>query len=242
MKRALIVHGWLHSYEVYTRLIRDLRDLEYMPTVFTMHGLDDFDVVYPNERLIDYYSNQIKHMVNFEEYDLVIAHSMGAAIVLNAIERGMRDCKVIFIAPFVRGTLTQRLFMPVKLTTSVLSAIDRLPNKLKAYTIKFVSKPTIGKREYYQQIEKAIDKCNPRMAGRLLKELLWNNIPYVTTFRKIYMIECKKDKLMSTTQKLKLIEHLGDSLVKYDIIDTGHSPMLTNYDEFFNKIKEIISL
>lgn len=239
-KKVLIVHGWMHSHEVYTRLYRDLRDYGYKSDIFVMHGLDDRDLVYSCDRLIDYYSAGIRHKVDSGEYDAVIAHDMGAALVLNAIADGMKDCNILLVAPVVNASFGKRLLKP--LTHFIPMLLDRIEDADDSRLIKIFSYPTIGKYWYFAQIDKAVEKCNNKMAKIALKELMANNVPYTTTYNSIHLLDCTKDKIMTPTQKIKLVQRLGDSLVEYRQIETGHSPMLTDYEVFFDEVKHFLKI
>lgn len=240
-KNVLIVHGWLHSDEVFVRMRRDLKDLGCYVEMLTLHGIDTIDSVYTTGRLIEYYSSKVINKINSGEFDVIIAHGEGAAIVLNAIENGMANCTVVLIAPMGINNLFSKLSIPkVWLLPTKIRIIRKLPNKIKRLCIKIIGHKYTGSYAYFRQIEKALDKCDPAMVRMFLMELLKGDIPYVHTFRKIYLIECRFEKLVSLTNQVKYIERLGDSIVGYQMIDSWHSPMLTDHDELMHVLKRFL--
>lgn len=241
-KKVLIIHSLFSSKEAYQRLCRDLKDYGCKADLFTMYGLDNEDDVYPFNTLIEYYSSHVIHAVEKEHYDYIIAHGTGAVIALSAIAHGLRDIPIMLVAPVTGIPFRKRLMLPHMFIPWLFRLILKTSGRARIFLIKAVSRPVIGRFEYYRQIERFIEKSSGRMVNRMLSEVAKFKVPYTHTYRSICLVECTNDKIMKDSQTLKLVERLGDSLVRYSILESGHSPMLTNYEEFFNKVKILLDL
>ena len=246
--KILILHGWGHSAKEWLQLKSDL-ERQYNCTV-TIHTFPGFGHVYDNQENcgLQTYVQQLRLMFKAVDYDFIIAHSMGANVLLKALANNNYKTVPILINPAYGGIPKLQWIRPFRsLLEGELKACQKHPNSLSKGLIKLLSLFTINHLDKVnEQIIEDILCADPKVATNTLLQLVydeWGVFPHMYSNLNFHIIYGEYDRLFDK----KVIETLSYDLLNdrgtsyfHTMQSSGHTPFIEVYNHFFDTICKII--
>lgn len=235
--KILIIHGWMHSSKIYSRLKHDLeKNGKHDVFLYELAGFGNRPAKYKTN-IIRSYSNELEQFLLQNKTDLIIAHSLGGRVSLEATEN--ISVHRILLSPEYKGIKLLKFIMP--LTSIGVWILKLLKNKniITTFILKLFSLFTIN--SWSAITDDVIDsarQADQEVAIELIKEMC--NDRYITKESKLmtYLIIGEKDRIIS---KYKILD-LKNDLVKSKLIEIkriGHTAVLEDYDSLYANIKSI---
>lgn len=101
--RLLVVHGWMHSAARYKRLKKDLEGFGlYRVEFYEFPGFGHTPARY-KRRILERFVKDMRQYLREHSFDMILAHSMGANVVLKAWMKGERKEKLMLLSPVYGG-------------------------------------------------------------------------------------------------------------------------------------------
>ena len=238
-KHILILHGWMHSAARYERLKNELKG--YETTCYEFPGFGDSPPVF-KQRILDCYAKELACYLDSHETDLIIAHSMGGAVLLRALNRYFpkREYTVILINPAYGGVpklLPALLFLPA--VWAGMWLLRLLPSAVSSYIYRILSLATVNR---WPDIDQLIcldaKKGDPLTAAFLLAEMAVDSFRTGRVKSRVYMIVSGRDRILSGRSLKRLRHDLGGcKWIRYP--ETGHTPVLEAFERLAVDIRRI---
>ena len=242
--KILILHGWINSGRTYFDLAKKLENVQvYLPTLPGFGGVrykyDNYDFI------LDKYTEEILELIKTNDFDLVLGHSMGSAILLRLLEdiekSGVK--KVILTNPaymeleqFKYGASFS------KVNTFLFKLKDKLPTPMTRPVLKLLSLISTNRMDLIDDL--LLDdmyKADSTASARLMKELAFNKVRVKnhTDRVDVKVLYSEKDRIIS----LKNIEKLKRDMPYGEFKSfgkIGHMSVLENHEMFLEEIKKEI--
>lgn len=242
--KILILHGWINSGRTYFDLARKLENAQvYLPTLPGFGGVrykyDNYDFI------LDKYTEEISELIKNNDFDLVVGHSMGSAILLRLLED-------IEKSGVKKAILTNPAYMDLeqfkygahfaKINTFLFRLKDTLPTPMTRPVLKLLSLISTNRIELIDDLLlNDVYKADSTASARLMKELTFNKVKAKASLDKmgVKVLYSEKDRII----KLKNIEQLKRDMPYAEFKsfgNIGHMSVLENQDMFLEEIKEEI--
>ena len=231
----LTVHGWTHSNARYMGLAMSL--VKHNVINYNLSGFGGETPKY-RHNILDNYVTEIKGHLYNNNYDVIIAHSMGANIILKALDGKKFKGKIILIDPVYSGIGLLKLCTPFMYSMYLLNI---LPKFITKPILKLVSLFTINEFKYMDNLLfKDIYRADVHTTISTFRDMTKDTFRVINWVNenRVYLIRGKKDRVIpkKTTNLLKRDLGIDD----FYLFDCGHSPMLESEDEFLSVIKFIV--
>lgn len=240
-KNILILHGWMHSAARYLPLKNALE--EHETVCYEFPGFGDSSPVF-KRRILDCYAKELALYLKTHKTDLIIAHSMGGAVLLRALKRYLPDrCyTVILLNPVYGGVpklLPAVLFLPA--VWAGLWGLRLLPFTVSRFICRIFSLVTIN---HWKDIDDLISidarKADPYTASFLLAELALDHFRMERTKSRFWLITGKKDRILSRRSLKRLRYDLGGCRwIEYP--QSGHTPIVEAFDRLSDDVRRILA-
>lgn len=243
-KRILIVHGWMHSADLYKKLKRDLeRKGTYKVKLYEIPGFGNTPAE-KRVRLIKFYTKKMEKELIRGSYDYVIGHSMGGTILLRAMVGKKLDTKLILLSPEYGGiTILKPLMLFLPIVTLMLYVIKNVYCITTIFLVKCMALFTINHWEKIDaQIVTDTRKAVPLVAAHAMMELAWDNWQLKKDewkSGKVELILGEKDRIIKRKKMKRLCSDIGNCHV-YVIRGIGHTAVLEAYDRLFKILVKIL--
>lgn len=243
-KKILIVHGWMHSADLYKKLKADLeKNSSYEVNLYEFPGFGNT----PAEKkckLLDYYTKKMKKELAEGGYDYAIGHSMGANILLKAMAGTRTDTKLILLSPEYGGiTLLKPLVIFMPITPLVLYFFKKVPCSVTTFLIKCMALFTINSWDKIDtQIVTDTRKADPIVAACSMTELAWDNWRMKSGEWKsgnVELILGEKDRIIMR-EKMKWLCNDIEKYHVHIIRGIGHTAVLEAYDKLLKILLKTI--
>ena len=226
MKRILLIHGWLHTADVYNSLKTRLSNYEVV--LWKIDGMDN-----NNNCITEQLIKQLQEHIRHNHYDLIIAHSVGCYILLHSINEEIKS-KVILLNP-VYGNYKWYVRLIIPMLTIGLnlskSLYRRNPN---SKLILLLALFTCNKAELINDtITMGIGMSNTNLCSSIIRESITTYNVYCNS---IVVVHSKHDRLL--TKPIKLIENYD---CDYYELDCGHSSFIEEENSVLWIIQRIIN-
>lgn len=238
-KRILILHGWMHSAARYNALKLELT--EYDAVCYEFSGFGDSSPVF-TRRITDCYAKELAVYLKSHKFDIIIAHSMGGAVLLRTLNKYLpeRTYTVILINPVYGGVpklIPALLLLP--LVWGGLWILRLLPFSVSQWFYRIVSLITINRwKDIDLLICRDARKADPMTAAFLLAEMAGDRFRTTPLKSRIWMIVSQKDRIISPRSLRRLRQDLGGcSWIEYKGI--GHTPVLESFGQLLKDIRRI---
>lgn len=243
-KKILIVHGWLHSADMYKKLKADLeKNGSYQVKLYEFPGFGNTPVE-KNHRLLDYYTRKIEKELVEGCYDCVIGHSMGGTILLRALAGKRSGAKLILLSPEYGGIALLKpfvIFMPVM--PLALSLLKKGSCFITTFFIKCMALFTINRWEKIDdQIVIDAKRADPLVAACTMTELVWDNWRVKRGDRKygkVQLILGERDRIITQRKMKCLCNDIGKCHI-HVIKGIGHTAVLEAYDKLLEILLKIV--
>lgn len=244
MKKVLIVHGWLHSVDMYNKLKADIeRYCNFQVILFELPGFGGTPA-HKYFNLLEYYASEVEKELGRESYDYAIGHSMGGNVLLRAMSHKRYSTKLILLSPEYGGI---DLLKPLTIVSPVallfLLICRAFPCRMTTLIIKGVALFTINDWEKINyQIIKDARRANSLVAVSSMIELSWDRwrIKYgQLSGEKVNLILCGRDRIISRRKMRLLCSDLRNCRVQC-IKKSGHTAVLEEYDRLFYLLMKIM--
>lgn len=227
MKKILFIHGMFHNPDIFNPLEEELKD--YCKCVkYEIAGLDDNKQV-----TVSYLTELLSVHLSYSKYDLIVAHSFGAYLVLNTL-RSCEDTKILLFNPLYSNL---NAFMRKRLKLLKLTGLAQKFGKVGIFKkgLLRLARYTCNDTELIDdKLISGIFTCNASCVYRLLMETM-ERIP-IKCRGQVYMIWGSKDRILdcprATTGYCKEIIN----------ILCGHTSFLENKEFAVSKIKDLIGV
>ena len=224
MKKILLVHGILHTTEIFDSLEKALGK-SCRCVRFYIPGLDDSRKVTVNDNI-----NLLRMHLREGKYDLIVAHSYGAFLVLNSL-RECKGTKVLLLNPLVdnlsydlRRNLRLLKFLPLAKKLMRFKAGRKFLLKYAGLTCNDINKVD-------DKLLKGLSVCH----GDIVTPIKEASRPIrITDISEVYMLWGSQDRILSYPYTLQSF------CVEVISIACGHSSFIEREDIVVNKIKELI--
>lgn len=238
MKRILVLHDWMHSANRYLKLKEDLEsNHNCIVDLYEFSGFGSTPCTY-EKRLLDYYVRDLCIHLSENNYDIIVAHSMGGRVVLEALNGITTDTKLILLNPVYAGlTKIKPLIIFkyfLKLVLSVLQRTGSIGNSI----IRIFSKITVLDKNLIDDLMISdVKRSNARIAVESLFDLAFDKwkVKEWKGSTGVILLAGEKD-LIIDFQNLKLLQRHLKSCNLRVIPNIGHTPILENYEEVVNTI------
>lgn len=243
-KRILIVHGWMHSADLYKKLKTDLeKNGSCIVKLYEIPGFGDKPAK-RKHKLIDYYTKSMEKELAGGSYDYAIGHSMGGTILLRAMAGKEMDTKLILLSPEYGGiTVLKPLTLFVPLMPPILYLFKKANNSAVNFFIKCMALFTINRWEKIDdQIVADTKKADPMVAAHAMIELAWDHWRLKKgewKCGKVELILGEKDRLIKGKKMKRLYSDIGDCH-GYVIRGIGHTAVLEAYDRLLKILLKIL--
>lgn len=243
-KKVLIVHGWMHSADLYKRLKRDLeRTGTYKVKLYEIPGFGNAPAE-KRYKVLRYYTKKMERELAAGCYDYAIGHSMGGTILLRAMVGKKLDTRLILLSPEYGGiTVLKPLMFFVPLMLSMLYMTKRVYFRTTNFLIKCMALFTINSWDKIDaQIVIDTRKAAPIVATCAMFELAWDNWRLKRgewKCGKVELILGEKDRIIKQKNMKRLYNDIGNCHV-YVIKGIGHTAVLEAYDILYKIIVKIL--
>lgn len=243
-KKILIVHGWMHSADLYRKLKEDLENKGlYKVKLYEFPGFGDTPAG-QYHHLMDYYTKLMEKELLENHYDYVIGHSMGGNILLRAMKNKKSNAKLILLSPEYNGiTLLKPLMILAPIMPWMLYLFKKWSNPITIFLIKCMALFTINSWEKIDdQIVMDTRRAAPIVATCAMVELAWDNWRISKDEWKcggVELILGEKDRIITQGKMKRLRDDIGDCHI-YMIRDIGHTAVLEAYDKLSNILIKIM--
>lgn len=241
-KKILIIHGWTHSSKRYIHLAKELSST-YNVTLLDLPGFGMSKKLKCKKNLIEALSNEVKTFLENNKFDLLIGHSLGAAILLRIIYSKDINIskKVILLNPPYNGISYLKL-------PSILVYMNYGLFKLQSFCPRWLAKPFIKivallSINTYKLIDDIliddVRNSNSWYAAQLFKELAWDNweVKDLSKSRIVKIVKSEKDRLINRRNIEKLKNDIGADVIELKGI--GHTTVVEAYEDLKNYILNI---
>lgn len=226
MKRILLIHGWLHTADVYNSIKARLSNYEVV--LWKIDGMDNNNNC-TTEQLIKQLQNHIKH----NNYDLIVAHSVGCYILLNSMNEEVR-AKIILLNPvYVNYKWYIKLIIPL-LSVGLNLAKSLYNRNSNSKFIFLLASLTCNNTELIDSVITAgISTSNTSLCSSIIKESITTYDVYCNN---IIVVHSKHDRIL--TKPIKLIKCCN---CNYYELDCGHSSFIEKENSVLWIIQRIIN-
>ena len=210
MKSILFIHGWLHSCDVFSRLVTHFTNCE-------IHCLeiDGFD----NDIESDLAAciNSVREHLLENRYDVIVAHSLGCLLLLNALDI-VSSSKVLLLNPVYNNyKLIVRICTPLLLLMPWVKVFyGKHPNSI------FVKLPALLTCNSYGLIDKdlldGIAVCNPKTVYITIADSLTFQCININSSVPVSVVYSNKDRLLLPPNQL--INSLNCTVT---VVNGGHT-------------------
>lgn len=238
-KNILMLHGWMHSAARYQPLKDELA--EYEGGCYEFPGFGDTPPVFKG-RILDCYAKELAIYLRTHETDLIIAHSMGGAVLLRTLNRYLpeEEYTVILLNPVYGGV--PKLLPAVVLLPAVwagLWILRHLPFSFSRWVYRVFSLATIN---HWKNIDELISidakKADPFTAAFLLAEMALDRFSTGLLKSHIWLVVSGKDRILSRKSLKRLRHDLGGcGWIEYP--RTGHTPVAEAFDKVLEDIRRV---
>lgn len=230
--KICIVHGWMHSSKLYEKLAMRLSEQHTVHAIDLPGFGDSRGISIDGDSLIDALTAQVEQYLQRHNFDLIIAHSLGAAIILRILNRQTPSKQIILSNPAYLGIAQLQKFSK---HTSFLQFLFRLqasmPILLAKPFVKLAALLTINDPALIDDIVVAdARRADAAAASKLLYEICNDRWRFTRT-----QYDCDVSILIS--EKDRLIAKRNMDILKQDLncaLDTipqiGHTPVVENFD------------
>jgi pimeloyl-ACP methyl ester carboxylesterase len=238
--RILLLHGCMHSGRIFERLA------ERLSRYYSVHVIDlplfDISEEEANITSISTLSQYVLEYLKQSDFDLIFAHSMGAAIIVRIIMHGyLKKKKIILCSPAYGGI---RILSGLRLTVGIIEKCLGLILRHNKFLRFFVRRTYCGESEFENIILADAKRVNVKAASRLIFELAFVKEFIVTADMGENVISIfygDKDRLLYRERVEELSELLGAELkIFYNI---GHTPFIENASdviEYINRMQNTL--
>lgn len=211
MKRILLIHGWLHTTDVFNSLKTKLSNCEVV--LWKIDGMDNSNNC-TTEQLV----KQLQDHIRCNSYDLIVAHSVGCYILLHSMDKEIKS-KVILLNPVYRNYKWYiKLVMPMLPIGLKLSKILYNRNS-NSKLILLLASFTCNRVELIDDIiTMGIYMSNANLCSRIIRESI---ATYDICYNNVVVVHSKRDRLL--TKPIKLITRC---VCDYYELDCGHSSFI----------------
>ena len=244
MKKILIVHGWMHSAERYSKLADDIqKKLHCKVVLYEIPGFGETKPIrYTN--LLKGYSDDLVSILCDNNYDYVIGHSMGGNLLLRALEKADVDSKLILLSPEYRGiSYLKPLTILCPIMPLGLFALQKINCGLTDFFMKIIALLTVNR---WAQIDDRIiidsRSANPIVATVAMFELAWDAWRVTRSVwqkKQVSLILGQNDRII-LKNKMRQLQRDLPCCNTYQLFGIGHTAVVEAYDELFNILKNII--
>lgn len=243
-KRILIVHGWMHSADLYKKLKTDIEKKGSCTVkLYEIPGFGNRPAK-SRHKLIEYYARDMEKELARDSYDYVIGHSMGGTILLRAMAGKKMDTKLILLSPEYGGiTVLKPLTVFVPLMPPMLFLFQKVNNSTANFFIKCMALFTINRWEKIDdQVVTDTRKADPMVAAHAMVELAWDHWRLKKgewKCGKVELILGEKDRIIKQKKMKRLCGDIGDCH-GYVIKGIGHTAVLEAYDKLLKILLKIL--
>ena len=233
----LIIHGWMHSSKLYTKLKHDLEKNEkYKVFLYELAGFGSQPAKYKTN-IIESYSKELEFFLIKNKIDVIIAHSLGGNVLLRATEK--IKINRILLSPEYKGIGLLKFVMPLTVFGVQFLKFLKHNNILTTFILKVLSLFTIN--SWSSITDDVIDsarEADPEVAIELLKEMYNDNYVAKESELMTFLIIGEKDRIITKEKMLELQKDLGR--VELIVINgIGHTAVLEDYNSLYNYITRI---
>jgi pimeloyl-ACP methyl ester carboxylesterase len=243
--KVLIIHGWMHSSNLYETLAVDLSN-HFCVTLIDLPGfgsLSNFD--FGKKVTINSLADWLSDYILNNKFDMIFAHSLGGTIILRLVEKygDQVGQKIILCNPAYHGIDFLKPFVVNKALVKYLLAIQMiLPDSISKFVIKLAALLTVNK---YRRINDIIVNdaraCNIDIASTLLREICfdsWRFTNFSEYTKRILLLISQKDRIISLA-KMKMLRNDLDCRI-ISLPNIGHTPVVEDYESLLTIIyKEV---
>ena len=244
-KKILIVHGWCQSAKRYKNIKEFIEmNTSYKVTLYECPGFGETELDSYKEHPFNIYVKEIRRLIAFEDYEYIIGHSMGANLILRAVDGMVTNSELILINPVYYNLIK---LLPITLITPVLPLMWLVLQFSKMRTIKKIGKPLL--HLMFNDVNKCDnlffrDLRNPKFS--LMVETLFTMIFSNWRFPKIQHKVNKTNIIVSGNDKLidmrsiDMLENDVANCERFIIEDGSHMSIMENYEDICNILLDII--
>ncbi len=241
-KKIIIVHGWIHSYKRYIKLAEDLSSVATIELVkLPGFGNTKCDV---KENITSYYVEEFIKLLDKNEYDLIIGHSLGANVILRALESCSVRSKILLLNPSYYGIDHLKFIARFeKFNTMFFNLQSKLPRFICKPFIKVLGLTSINKYSLVDDmLVDDVRSAQPDVAALLLKEIAFDTWRASKNIESdITVVVSKKDRLISQKNNEILVKDLENfKLITFE--KSGHTCIVENYDDVLEIVLELLEI
>lgn len=226
MCRVLILHGWLHSAERYSKLKLDLeKHRDYIVDVYKFPGFGGENPLYDTTEIIETYATLVCDILTNVNYDVIIGHSMGGTVLLRVLALIPIHAHVILLCPVYKGM-------------SEFRPLIKLFPLYKKYCArnKFLSKclalPTVSNWNLIDDLLITdVIRADLITAKEALVELVNDTFSLSDVnvdCTKVIVVGCANDPIVSRRSLVQLCKDLSCP-TEFVYLSGGHTVVLDNY-------------
>lgn len=152
-KKALIIHGWLHSAQRYYDLSQRLSELSDVD-IYEFEGFGKIKFEFKKVDILNYYVEKLGEYLEGKEYDLVITHSMGGNILLKVLCKAKYKINTVILSntAYQGIPILKPVVWMLPLTAISLMVSKIIPKRIIKPIFKKVSLLTIKDEKYFDEI------------------------------------------------------------------------------------------
>ena len=243
-KKILIVHGWMHSADLYHKLKTDLEKSGlYTVKLYEIPGFGNASAE-KRRKLLLFYTKKMERELVRESYDYAIGHSMGGTVLLRAMAGKRFSVRLVLLSPEYGGiALLKPLTIFLPLMPLVLYIFKKVYCAITIFLIKCMALFTINRWDQIDdQIVTDTRKAVPIVATRAMAELTWDHWRLKKGEWKSGRVELilgEKDRLIRQKKMRRLYYDIGDCHA-YVIKGIGHTAVLEAYDKLLKLLLKLL--
>lgn len=241
MKRVLVVHGWMHSAARYERLRRDLEQSgDCRVELYEFPGFGHTSAGCRKD-VLNHYRLEMKKYLEQQEFDLIVAHSMGAGVVLGALSEAVRKDgqKLVLLSPVYGGVDCLKPLILLSPLSGIGLRLLQRPSAVCGLVLRLISLLTIDRwKDVDEQIIRDVRRADPDVAVRTLFELAFDRwrIPEVRPGLRVLLVLGEKDRVVRKGKMAMLKKDLGGCRVKI-LKGIGHTAVVEDYERLLRIVK-----
>ena len=241
-KKILLIHGWMHSSKRYMKFAEEIgNDCEVSLVDLPGFGEEEVeDYILKEKSLLNYFRDEVIDLLNNENFDIIIGHSLGGNLILRALAKMKYkfEGRIVLFNPCYNGIDALKPILSLtKLNRTLFSFKNRFPKKVVKPFIKVLALITINDWKLIDDIIiNDTIMANPYVSEKLMEELVFDEWRIRKKIKNITIVESENDRLIKE-KKIEILKSDVDSKV-VKLKDIGHTPILEDYDNFVRIVKE----
>ena len=238
--RVLVIHGFMHNSKIWKNFESLLKNkYECVVDYLAMSGFDNNIRLPKGNSYLNSYTAELSRMLVRYSYDLIIAHSMGAYLMLKCMDFAMNS-KIVFMSPMIGNINTRHLRRVLPLGLSSGNLLAKVNKRMYEEAVKRFTKLTVYGFKYSDEMVSNVMECDIKVSAEVMSELLKAGVPEFKLGKagNCLFLYGNEDRILHAS---KIMSYANKNHIRSIIFNNvGHCPFLEKPTEVMEEIDEFL--